>query len=187
MSRIAMDTRAQNTLKELIEKEASTRIQCKIKQAKDKDDDEWFVRSKYTQGQRQLSHSALGESSRANGPIKDIVFPPRPPKQDPAGQIAELTRQLRESGNTNLLSDMRTPDEKQMKMLYDGFTKEEKGRYQYLKSRKTENPEDKYEYPLLSSFQYGWKLKEIAMDYKTPANGRTKIVEESFYRRNGVF
>lgn len=170
-----MDTRAQNTWKELIEKEAATRISCKLKQEEAKGEDEWFDRSKYTQDRAPTG--SLPPS---------IKYPPRPPKKDPAEEIARLTEQLK-ANEANLLTDMRPPEDKMVKMLYDGFTKEEKGRYQYLKARKVDNPEEKYEYPLLSSFEYGWKLKEVAPEYKTPAHGRGKIVEESFYRRNGVF
>ena len=82
---------------------------------------------------------------------------------------------------------MKKPQEDVTKLLYDGFTKEEKGRYQYMKARKVDNPEDKYDYPLVTSFDYGWKLSEVATVYKTPANGRTKIVEDTFHRRNGIF
>ncbi|CAF0837707.1 unnamed protein product [Brachionus calyciflorus] len=176
MSRIAMDTRAQNTWKELIEKEAATRIACKLKQEETgKNEDEWFDRSKYT----------LNKPLTGNLPTS-LNFPPRPARKNTTEEIEKLTEQLKASG-ANLLTDMRPPNEKTVKLLYDGFTKEEKGRYQYLKARKTENPEDKFEYPLLSSFEYGWKLNEVAQQYKTPAHGRGKIVEESFYRRNGVF
>jgi hypothetical protein len=181
MARLAMDTRAQNTWKELIEKEANTRIQSKLKHESNKEDDEWFVRSKYTQ-----SNQIISSQPPVKAPITDINYPPRPVKQSPSEQIAQLTAQLR-ANSANLLTDMKKPDEKQIQLLYDGFSKEEKGRYQYLKSRKSENPEDKFEYPLLSSFEYGWKLKEVAPAYKTPVNGRSKIVEDSFYRRNGVF
>lgn len=180
MARIAMDTRAQNTWKELIEKEAHTRIQSKLNTEKNKDDDEWFVRSKYTQQNQRI------ETPVVKAPITDIVYPPRPVKNSPSEQIAKLTEQIR-ANSANLLSDMKPPQPAQVKLLFDGFTKEEKGRYQYMKSRKSENPEEKYEYPLLSSFEYGWKLKEVAPAYKTPSNGRSKIVEDSFYRRNGVF
>jgi hypothetical protein len=175
MPRIAMDTRAQNSWKELIEKEAATRIQCKLRQEEEKNEDEWFVRSKYTQ----------------NKPIKtnkmpSIEFPPKPQKTKPVDMMNKINEQLM-SQNANLLSDMKPVNKQTFDLLYEGFSKEGKGRSQYLKIRKGENPEDKYEYPILSSYEYGWKLKEVAPAYKTPINGRTKIVEDSFYRRNGVF
>ena len=51
--------------------------------------------------------------------------------------------------------DMLPPDPNTKKGLYDGFTKEEKGRYQYLKSRNKDGPEDKYQLPMLSSWNMG--------------------------------
>lgn len=180
MARIAMDTRAQNSWKELIEKEAATRIACKLKQEETdaetaKDDDKWFIRSKYT-GTKPITNKSLNA----------IQFPPKPVIHNQSKEIEELTKKLKEN-QTNLLSDMRKPKQEVTKLLYDGFTKEQKGRYQYLRARKSDNPEEKYEYPLVSSFEYGWKLKEVAPEYKTPQHGRGRIVESSFYRRNGVF
>jgi hypothetical protein len=193
MSRIAMDTRAQNSWKELIEKEANTRIQCKLKLEEDKKNaDEWFVRSKYTQTQKPplvpaADLSGTEQRGASLKTLKSITYPPRPKRQDPGEEIAKLTEQIKASG-VNLLSDMKKPEERVTDLLYDGFSKEGKGRSQYLKKRKADGPDDKYEYPLVSSFDYGWKLNEVAgAQYKNPIHGRSKIVEESFYRRNGVF
>jgi len=35
--------------------------------------------------------------------------------------------------------------------------------------------------------EYGWKLGDSGQQFKAPTYARGKIVEESFYRRNGVF
>lgn len=175
MARLAMDTRAQNVWKELIEKEASTRIQCKLKNDEYKDEDEWFQRSKYAAKNKPLVKLE-----------PTINYPPREVKPNNAQVYHELTQKLKEN-NTNLLSDMRPVEPQVSKLLFEGFSKEEKGRYQYLKERKHEIPEAKYEYPLVSSFEYGWKLSEVAPKYRTPEYGRTKIVEDTFHRRNGVF
>ena len=147
---MAIDTRAQNMWKELIEKEATTRLQFKFNKNNANDDDEWFDRSKY---------------SKKNKPLvklePTIEFPPKQVIPNNAKVYHDLTQKLKEN-STNLLSDMRPPPPAVSKILYEGFSKEEKGRYQYLKTRKMENPEIKYEYPLLSSFDYGWKLNEVA-------------------------
>ncbi len=168
-----MDTRAQNSWKELIEKEASTRIACKLRDAEAKDDDDWFKRSKYTEN-RPFTVNQL----------PTIVFPPRPVRQKPADILLQLANKQKETAS---LSEMKPADDKTKTLLFEGFTKEEKGRYQYLRARTAHNPEDKYEFPLLSSWEYGWKLKDVGQKFKSPANARSKIVEESFYRRNGVF
>ncbi|CAF3507802.1 unnamed protein product [Rotaria sp. Silwood1] len=72
-------------------------------------------------------------------------------------------------------------------VLFDGFSKEEKGRYKYLNIRKQIQPEHKYQYPVSNTMEYGWKLGETGQQFKAPTYARGKIVEESFYRRNGVF
>lgn len=171
-----MDTRAQNSWKELIEKEAATRIACKLKQEQDsKNEDDWFDKSKY------ISNKPI----TGNLPTK-IEYPPRPTRGKINEEIEDIKEKLKNSGE-NILSEMKKPSAEIQNLLYDGFTKEGKGKYQYLKERKKENPEKKYEYPLLNSFEYGWKLQEVSQEYKTPKHGRGRIVEESFYRRNGVF
>ncbi len=171
-----MDTRVQNAWKELVEKEANSRVQCKLRQDEaSKDEDEWFVRSKYLQA----------KPGTLNIPTA-IKYPPKPARKNPSREIEQLSTQLKNSG-INLLTDMKKPDEKQAKLIYDGLSKEGKGRYQYLQQRKLDKPEERYEYPLISSFEYGWKLNEVAPEYRTPAHGRGRIVEESFYRRNGIF
>ncbi|XP_032895238.1 protein ATP6V1FNB [Amblyraja radiata] len=84
------------------------------------------------------------------------------------------------------LSDMRPVSPEVRELLYDGFSKEDKGRYLYLKARKKKGPSEKYEYPLTSSWNYGWKIEED-VEYKKPNFGRTALVETAFYRRNGIF
>lgn len=73
-------------------------------------------------------------------------------------------------------------------LLYDGFTKEGRGRYQYLQSRYQEIPEDKYHFPVLSSWEYGWRLGDVIKteDIKKPTQGRTRIVADTFYTRTGI-
>ena len=73
------------------------------------------------------------------------------------------------------------------KLLFDGFTKEEKGRYQYLLARKQIPPENKFEFPITSSWELGWRQKESISEFAAPTHGRNKIVRDTFYRKNGVF
>ncbi|XP_062374402.1 protein SPMIP1-like [Sardina pilchardus] len=70
--------------------------------------------------------------------------------------------------------------------LYKGFTKEETGRYRYLSLRKRKNPEDKYNYPVTSNWQYGWGLGDRNKAH-VPIYAKNAIVRESFYRKNGIF
>jgi len=72
--------------------------------------------------------------------------------------------------------------------LYDGFTKEGKGRYLYLHQRSHTIPEQKFVFPTCSSWDYGWRLSDVIKkeDIKKPKYGRNKIVEDTFYTRNGI-
>ena len=87
-----------------------------------------------------------------------------------------------------LLVEMRPVTSLTRGKLYDGFTKEGKGRYQYLLDRYQNIPEDKYSFPLCSSWEYGWRLGDVIKqeDIKKPAHGRTKIVADTFYTRTGI-
>lgn len=71
-------------------------------------------------------------------------------------------------------------------LLYDGFTKEGKGRYQYLHARTYKKPEQKYDYPLTSSWEYGWRLGDVVKEFRAPQFGRSRIVRDTFFRRNGI-
>ncbi|XP_039628675.1 protein ATP6V1FNB [Polypterus senegalus] len=72
-------------------------------------------------------------------------------------------------------------------LIYQGISREGKGRQLYLQRRTVKNPEDKYELPLLSSWDYGWRLGDFVREVKTPINGRSAIVKSTFYARNGIF
>lgn len=87
-----------------------------------------------------------------------------------------------------LQEEMRPPSPKTRESLFDGFTKEGKGRYQYLRSRYDTIPEKKFTFPMISSWEYGWRLGDVIKkeDIKKPTYGRTRIVEDTFYTRNGI-
>lgn len=88
----------------------------------------------------------------------------------------------------SLNAEMRPVTPNTKTKLYDGFTKEGKGRYQYLSSRYEKNPEEKFSFPLLSSWEYGWRLGDVIKkeEIKKPVNGRTRIVADTFYTRTGI-
>jgi hypothetical protein len=94
-------------------------------------------------------------------------------------EVAERSKRI----NTAINMRPVTPDVKDK--LFDGFTKEEKGRYQYLKNRKQKSPEGKYEFPIISSWQYGWKLDDY-VTLRKPAYARTRKIKDTFYTRTGI-
>lgn len=178
MTRMAFDTRTQNAWKELIEKEAMTRISWHQTFKPNPNDDEWFKRAYYT----QATQKPIGRS------LPTIVFPPRPkPRYDPNDSLNALAKKLDLEHNPNALKEMYPVKKDHQDVLFDGFSKEEKGRYKYLNIRKEIPPENRFQYPITSTMEYGWKLGDSGQQFKAPTHARGKIVEESFYRRNGVF
>lgn len=72
--------------------------------------------------------------------------------------------------------------------LYDGFTKEEKGRYRYLNLRKLTAPETRFRLPVVTSWDYGWRLRDSIKpgEVKFSKFARTRLVQDTFYTRNYV-
>ena len=70
------------------------------------------------------------------------------------------------------MSDMHPITKAEKETLFDGFSKDEKGRSKYLKMRKKFDPEEKYRYPQLSSWEYGWNFKHITTPGKLRYNER---------------
>ncbi|XP_076844402.1 protein SPMIP1 isoform X2 [Brachyhypopomus gauderio] len=82
---------------------------------------------------------------------------------------------------------MRPVSPKTRETLYNGFSKEGRGRIFYLKSRVQKGPEERFDYPILSSWEYGWRLGDYINNYRSPSNGRSEVVKSTFYARNGIF
>jgi len=84
------------------------------------------------------------------------------------------------------LRDMNQVDWETRGKIYDGSSREGKGRCSYLKARCELNPEEKYNFPVLSSWEYGWRLGEVVKveEMKNPEFGRSRIVADTFYRSN---
>ncbi|KAK2165333.1 hypothetical protein LSH36_52g09072 [Paralvinella palmiformis] len=99
-----------------------------------------------------------------------------------------LMKMAGQTRNASLTVDMMPASKPVRDKLYDGFTKEGKGRYQYLQNRYRDIPENKYQFPVLSSWEYGWRLGDVISkeDIKKPANARTRIVADTFYTRTGI-
>ena len=83
-------------------------------------------------------------------------------------------------------TDMRPPTAGTRALLYDGISAHEEGRLAYLRKRKLIKPEDKFEFPVLSSCQYGWKILDYVKEPQRSKFARTCIVRDTFYRRCGI-
>jgi len=178
MARMPMDTRTQNAWKELIHKEATTRISWHKTFKPNPNGDEWFKRAFYTQAMSK----PIGRS------LPVISAPPRTKtRYDLNNSFDALGKKFDLEHNSDELEDMYPVKKEHRDVLFDGYSKEQKGRYKYLNLRKEIPVEQRYQYPVSNSMLYGWKLGETEQQFKAPTYARGKIVEESFYRRNGVF
>lgn len=83
--------------------------------------------------------------------------------------------------------EMRPASPKTRQSLYQDSSHQGRGRSLYLRRRGQMRPEEKFDFPLVSSWEYGWRLGDYSLDYKTPTRARSSVVKSTFYARNGVF
>uniref|UniRef100_A0A8C5L2H9 Predicted gene 45521 n=1 Tax=Jaculus jaculus TaxID=51337 RepID=A0A8C5L2H9_JACJA len=83
--------------------------------------------------------------------------------------------------------DMRKPPRDTLKLLYQGISHDGQGRAQYLQERHQQSPREKFPYPILSSWEYGWHLGDIMKNYRTPAYARVQPISKVFYTKNSIF
>lgn len=102
----------------------------------------------------------------------------RKEKEERAIAIAEAKKQQSKE-------EMKKASSGTLTKLYDGISREGKGRLAYLKERHEINPEGKYSFPVLSSWQYGWLLGPNA-DLQKPKHARSRKIADTFYTRNGI-
>jgi hypothetical protein len=98
----------------------------------------------------------------------------------------ELRRIVEQARARQSTEEMRSLDAGGRASLYEGFSREGKGRYRYLRERHQLSPEAKFTFPMVSSWEYGWKIGEEMPAYGRPRHARTAIIKDSFYTRNGV-
>ncbi|OWF34682.1 uncharacterized protein LOC110443823 [Mizuhopecten yessoensis] len=176
---------------------ANTQIQKFLEESYNKERDtrlSWYFRSNKT--------TSLAESKQSEVARRKIQCAPKP-AEDLFNKLPEDRKPqkfnkkksnfqdvpFREKDSGEMLSVAMHPVTTQVRSkLYDGFTKEGKGRYQYLCDRYKESPEDKFQFPLLSSWEYGWRLGDVVKksEIKKPPFGRTRIVADTFYTRTGI-
>ncbi|XP_065179864.1 protein SPMIP1-like [Sycon ciliatum] len=110
-------------------------------------------------------------------------------KSDPFPTASSPGLQSESSASVSggIVEPMRAPSAKTRDILYNGLSHDGEGRYKYLTTRKLENVERRYEYPLTYTQEYGWKIRDSMDKYHPSEFGRTAIVRDSFYRHGGVF
>ena len=80
---------------------------------------------------------------------------------------------------------MRPPTTRTKALLYTGLSAHGEGRKAYLTRRKELGPDQKFEYPVMTSANYGWKILDYT-DLKKSSYARTRIIQDSFYRSSGI-
>jgi len=95
-----------------------------------------------------------------------------------------------EEGNDLIITEpppeMRPPSTVTKSLLYDGFSKEGRGRKQYLQARTTQKiPEERFDYTVTSNWEYGWQ-QSGQVKLAPPQFGRSRIVRETFFRTGGA-
>ncbi len=99
--------------------------------------------------------------------------------------IVKTPEKLSKSDGALAVRDMRPSTQGTLNLLYNGISSQGEGRYAYLKKRKEKIPEEKYEFPLLTSCQYGWKILQYYDPSPSPY-ARASVIKDSFYRNSGI-
>jgi hypothetical protein len=176
-----MDTQQQNFWQESIEKEAALRFAWYLRYTKNFAKDvakkkpevvnENIASAKAFQDNISTRLQKLGSTSAEDS------------KKSRSASRRSLRRFLSKDG---IVQDMRPPSVSTKAILYNGISAHGEGRYAYLKKRRQLAPEEKYEFPILSSNLHGWKITEYIKEPKHSPFGRTCIVRDTFYRNSGI-
>lgn len=176
-----MDTQLQNFWVENINKEASLRFAWHLRYSKQ------FAKNSF-QGQGKPKRSKLNLDSTVSERIKRIESEKQqrnPLLSSGGGKKKAEDSRLSKSDGALSMRDMRPPSVQTRSLLYSGISAHGEGRYAYLKKRKALTPEQKYEFPILSSCQYGWKIMDFTNPKPSPY-ARACVIKDSFYRNSGI-
>ena len=169
-----MDTQRQNFWKESINKEAFVRLAWHARYSKE------FVRDAAAMTTQKPRNEGL--KINALQALKEEMEAKEKKEEESRKKVEETAKQNPES----LLVEMRPVSRDTREVLYDGFSALGGGRYAYLQKRKLKAPEVKYEFPITSSWEVGWKLQDCVKQQKSPSFGRTRVIRDTFYRPGGI-
>ncbi|CAF0889886.1 unnamed protein product [Brachionus calyciflorus] len=93
--------------------------------------------------------------------------------------------------------EMYEQDPREKELIYDGISRDCKGRYRYLGERKKYKPEEKFAFPITSSMDYGWNFYDKhdrltssrfkSTSFQSPSQfGLKNVIKDTFFRENGV-
>ncbi|KAF6727358.1 hypothetical protein FQA47_005282 [Oryzias melastigma] len=163
-----LTTQSQNCYKEQIQKEMLTRLAWKSRYAK------LYPSTDSLQNSTEsMQLPLLPPGTRT--PEKQN-FPPQPPSLAPTVAKVQPAPPLVK------------PTSPQSRKIHpqDSSHPQGNGRSLHLQRRGHIRPEEKFNFPLLSSWEYGWRLGDYTLDYRTPSHARSAVVEKTFYSKNGV-
>ncbi|CAJ1051983.1 protein ATP6V1FNB-like [Xyrichtys novacula] len=169
--RYLLTTQSQNCYREQIKKEMLTRLAWKRRYADLYPSCNEHPRTRT--GKTQLPHLPAEERT----PEKMSDPPPPPPPVVPSEEEQRLSAPPL----------MRPVSPKSRNTLYQDSSHHGKGRRLYLQRRGQIKPEERFDFPVLSSWEYGWRLGDYTLNYKTPSRAKFSVVKNTFYARNGVF
>lgn len=180
MSRtVPLDTGFQKFLEESYNKERDTRLNWHRKSK-----EEAKIESTQFAVFKKKIEDACPKPSDAFIGLEDVK--PKSFHKRKSGSITAISPVSSQGSKLNF--DMKPAESKVKIKLYDGFSKEGKGRYQYLLERYNKKPESKFQFPVLSSWDYGWKIGHLTSrgNVQKSQYARTRIVADTFYTRNGI-
>lgn len=179
----SMDTQLQNFWVESINKEASLRFAWHLRYSKKFAKD--AVHSEAAANRPRRKKEAI--NSNVSERIRQLEGgrPQRRRQSTTSSAKTGKDPRLVQSDGAVSMKDMRPASTNTRSLLYNGISAHGEGRYAYLKKRRSLVPERKYEFPILSSCQYGWKIMDFA-NPKPSAHARTCVIRDSFYRNSGI-
>lgn len=169
-----MTSQSQNAMRELYMKEMRVRLkwhQENIKKAK------------------AMAQPRAKAKERLKLPSIHLAPPVKEPetKEEKVCEGPPAVKKHDEKVAVALGAEMKPPTPRTKELLYHGTTKQEEGRYLYLKARSKIIPEEKYIFPITTNFEYGWQIGKLSSRLgKTHIFRRCRIVNDTFFRKNGA-
>ncbi|KAM7005530.1 LOW QUALITY PROTEIN: protein SPMIP1 [Tautogolabrus adspersus] len=185
--RYLLTTQSQNCYREQIQKEMMTRLAWKRRYAE-------RYPSCYNPGDTSAETTQLPHLQPVPAdhrpvlptvtmkPEKKSDLSPPPPPLPPPPVVS-----LDEEGRLSVAPPHETCFPQTRSALYQESSHHGKGRSLYLQRRGQIRPEERFDFPVLSSWEYGWRLGDYTLDYVTPSRAKSSVVKNTFYARNGVF
>lgn len=179
-----MDSRLQNFWVESINKEESVRFTWHLKYSKK------FAKEAAASSNKKQAGPAVAKM-KLNSSLSKRIEKMEKEKEllSPGTQTGSTDKKATTDDSQSppavIMRDMRPPSSKTRSLLYNGLGAHGEGRYAYLSKRKFKSPVEKYEFPVLSSCLYGWKIMEHGVPKSSPF-GRTFVIKDTFYRPSGI-